>query len=101
MFLDLQVCVDVENTICDDPNTPNPPFTAFRSKRAAEDEPALLTSQSHGPVNLAATVGLPALVGAVARPAVATIQHPCHQVENQNVEINSPCFRKPLTQKSI
>lgn len=90
--------MDVVNTICDDPTIASPPFTAFKHKRAAEADAEavaeaeadalLISSQSYNPNgphipalpahHLPAAV--PALVGAFPRPAVATIQHPCHQV---------------------
>merc|ERR1712025_1273246 len=95
-----KVCVDVENTICDGPSIATPPFTAFKHKRAAdadavaapEADPLLLGSHAYpagGVGNLGHPAPLPALVGAVSHPAVATIEHPCHKVTTKH------CFDSP------
>merc|ERR1712025_272603 len=90
-----KVCVDVENTICDDPTIVKPVFTAHKYKRAADakakpdaEAEALLHGSHSYPAVAAGHLGhpahLPALVGAVSHPATATIQHPCHQVTTQH-----------------
>merc|ERR1712025_826465 len=118
-----KVCVDVVNTICDDPTIATPAFTAFKHKRAADAEaeavadagaeavpeadPLLIASHIINPAapkisavlshvghagHLAvppAPAPVPALVGAVPHPAVATITHPCHQVSTEH------CFDSP------
>merc|ERR1712025_947815 len=102
-----KVCVDVENTICDDPTLAKPAFTAHKYKRAADakakpdaEAEALLHGSHSYPAVAAGHHGhhghpapLPALVGAISHPATATIQHPCHQVTTQH------CFDSPKVKK--
>merc|ERR1712098_976081 len=92
--------IEVENTICDDPSIATPAFTAFKHKRAAdadavaapEADPLLLGGHAYpagGVGHLGHPAPLPALVGAVSPPAVATIEPPCHKVTTKH------CFDSP------
>merc|ERR1712193_107876 len=85
-----KVCVDVENTICNDPTIAKPAFTAHKYKRAAD---AKAKPDAEAEALLHGSHSYPAVAGAISHPATATIQHPCHQVTTQH------CFDSPKVKK--